>query len=214
MTNISGSKVNPVDWEMYQSMVYLKEWTGGWVILKGSLELIYITKDGQIERKKNNNEIGTELNPFSVTAYYEMAEKGYWPGGYIKYSDTGSVFYKQCGDGYGEKYASGCGSGCTTGCGENASISKGSKIVNVPPFSVVLSWDDGKANVGDDAASLYLTNIVYDSSGINMDKYNVEIDFAEAVWSGEFLVTITIRYHMDYGAFGDFYEANSTIKLN
>ncbi len=40
MTNISGSKANPIDWEMYESMVYLKEWTGGWVILKGSGELI------------------------------------------------------------------------------------------------------------------------------------------------------------------------------
>lgn len=214
MTNISGSKANPIDWEMYESMVYLKEWTGGWVILKGSGELIYITKDGQIEREKNNVEIGSKLNPFSYTAYCEMVEKGCWPGGYIKYSDTGKAFYIQCGDGYGEKYASGCGSGCTTGCGENAKISKGSKVVEVSPFSVVLSWDDGKANVGDGGASLYLTNIVYESNNTNVDKHNVYIDFAEAVWSGEFQVTITIRYHMDFGVFGDFYEAKEIVKLD
>lgn len=45
MTNISGSKANPIDWEMYESMAYLKEWTGGWVILKGSGELIYEAKE-------------------------------------------------------------------------------------------------------------------------------------------------------------------------
>lgn len=88
MTNISGSKANPIDWEMYENMVYLKEWTGGWVILKGSGELIYITKDGQIERKKNNVEIGSKLNPFSYTAYCKMVEIGCWPGGYIKSIQT------------------------------------------------------------------------------------------------------------------------------
>ena len=42
----------------------------------------------------------------------------------------------------------------------------------------------------------------------------MNIDFAEAVWSGEFKVTITIRYHMGLGELGDFYEAIGTVKLN
>lgn len=39
MTNISGSKANPIDWEMYESMAYPKEWTGGWVILNPNRSL-------------------------------------------------------------------------------------------------------------------------------------------------------------------------------
>ena len=213
MTNIAGCQSMPIEWGMYESMVSTNDWTGGWVETESG-EIVYITKSGGIECKDIGNEVGTELNPFSSVAYDEMVDKGYWPGGYIKYSDTGRAFYKPCGDGYGEKYATACGSGCSTGCGENAMITQGSRVVSVPPFSVVLSWEDGKADVGDGGAALYLSNFVYESNNINMDKDNVTIDYVEAVWTGTFQVGITIRYHMGYGVFGDFYESKQTVNLN
>lgn len=213
MTVVVGCNSMPYEWDMYLSMAYLKDWTGGWVETQEGL-VVYITKSGSVEGKVLGNEIGTELNPFSLEAYNEMVEMGYWPGGYIKFSDTGRAFYKPCGDGYGEKYVVGCGSGCTTGCGENAMITQGTRVVSVPPFSVVLSWDDGKADVGDGGATLHLSNLVYESNNINMDRDNVSIEYAEAVWTGIFQVSITIRYHMGYGVLGDYYESRQTVNLN
>lgn len=203
----------PIEWGMYQSMVYLGDWTGGWVETEGG-QIVYITKSGNTEGKVLGKEVGSELNPFSLEAYNEMVEKGYWPGGYIKYSSTGRAFYKPCGDGYGEKYSSGGSLGCATGCGENAMITQGSRVVLISPFSIVLSWDDGKADVGDGGATLHLSNLVYESNNINMDKDNISVEYAEAVWTGTFQVGITIRYHMGYGVLGDFYESRQTVKLN
>ena len=93
-------------------------------------------------------------------------------------------------------------------------ITQGSRVVLISPFSIVLSWDDGKADVGDGGATLHLSNLVYESNNINMDKDNISVEYAEAVWTGTFQVGITIRYHMGYGVLGDFYESRQTVKLN
>lgn len=183
MTNIEGCRANPIDWEMYESMIATQTWTGGWVKKKGDPGPCYITASGYVQRNGKNN-LGSEFNPFVEAAYNEMTEKGYWEGGYVRYSDSCPAFYRPCGDGYGEKYASGCGSGCSTGCGENATIEMGAKQVTVGPYQFTLAWDSGIANTGDGSAEL---------SVLNLTGGYLQMEYMEVRWTAPYVVFVYIR---------------------
>lgn len=184
MNNILGSKTNPFDWATYESMNLEKEWKGGWVQTQNLSETLYITQWGHVERKHINDEIGSELNPFSSEAYSEMINKGYWPGGYIKYSDTGHAFYKPCRDGYGDLYTSGSNNGCVTGSGENQTIEAGCKRVQIEDYDFTLTWSKGIADISESSASLSVMNLVGGRE---------QIDYMEVQWYAPFKVIVYIR---------------------
>lgn len=46
MTNIEGCRANPIDWEMYESMIATQTWTGGWVKRKEILGLVILPQVG------------------------------------------------------------------------------------------------------------------------------------------------------------------------
>lgn len=190
----------------YQEMKNNGQWTGGWVQLMDGT-IVYITTTGEIERKENNNELGSEENPFSYTAYLEMTNKHEWKGGYVMTGEDCEYFPSQ------EQEEDGCGCGCGCGSGEGCGCGNGSCMVEasftsvsvISPnmeviypngqidyknvrFIINVSWTSGSACVGG-SSELSCGIPEADISGQIFTIANSSIE-ATAEWVGEYLFEV------------------------
>ena len=110
-----GSKVRPYQYDAYYLMYNYGGgiWTGGWVRLKETSEVVYITSRQGYERDNTAGILGSEENPFSNEAYAEMFSKMTWPGGFVRIVYGEEPEYIDGND----REDSACGSGSGTGCG-------------------------------------------------------------------------------------------------
>lgn len=134
-----GSKENPYNYSVYESMVANQTWTGGWVRDSSTSEVYYITSSGSVEHYQNGYVLGSIDNPFSHVAYTEMYAAETWPGGYVLDPDNIARYYHRYYGSSGCGCETGCGCGCGCGCGNINALREGS--ANVSNYSI--SWGNG-----------------------------------------------------------------------
>ena len=142
-------------------MVTDSSWIGGWV--RKDEVTMYITTRGNVEQDVGGRTLGSERNPFTDQAYYEMDTREEWVGGYVLFAGESNPSYVRpsgenevdgsgCGSGCGSGSGSGCGSGCGCGCGCGSGtgrLTPGSEILSVGGryagmdghYKVEVSWD-------------------------------------------------------------------------
>lgn len=148
MSNVLGSFWNPYSYFDYEEECRNHTWNGGWVFIGSNHDKIYITTNGSVEQKEGTDELGSEENPFSLTAYNEMFGNHTWIGGYVQEEDD-CVYYPPQEDESG--CGCGCGEGCGCGCGCEGGIASGSELYQIcvddPMFAlstiVRITWGSG-----------------------------------------------------------------------
>lgn len=178
MNNVLGSFWNPYSYFDYEEECRNHTWNGGWVFIGSNHDKIYITTNGSVEQKEGTDELGSEENPFSLTAYNEMFGNHAWIGGYVQEEDD-CVYYPPqedesgCGCGCGE----GCGCGCGSGGPGTGLLIAGEAEYHPDVFTVntylEISWEDGSFLLGGQPA-LSVTLINEDNLDISDFQYSWE----------------------------------------
>lgn len=145
MNNVLGSFWNPYSYPDYEEEWRNHTWNGGWVFIGSNHDKIYITTNGLVEQKEGADELGSEENPFSLTAYNEMFGNHTWIGGYVQEEDD-CVYYPPQEDESG----CGCGEGCGCGCGGSSGtggLLAGNETYHSSPLAIGyyfdISWGAG-----------------------------------------------------------------------
>lgn len=183
MNNVLGSFWNPYSYFDYEEECRNHTWYGGWVFIGSNHDKIYITTNGSVEQKEGTDELGSEENPFSLTAYNEMFGNRTWIGGYVQEEDD-CVYYPPQED------ESGCGCGCGEGCGcgsgpinGNGNIIPGSDHVFMPNIEFDFSWSAGTATSG---VEVQISNLWNDSS--------VVVVSVGWEWKGNYTIQFSVSY--------------------
>ena len=187
----------------YQEMNNNGQWTGGWVQLMDGT-IVYITRTGEIERKENNNELGSEENPFSNTAYQEMVNKHEWVGGYVMMGEDCEYIPQQ------NEGGDGCGCGCGCGCGTNNLTAGSAQPIfarNFESVRIQLFWGSGEFNVigplpslsYDSSNSFYLHRADASAPYERGALYTVDLQ-----WESPYRIKVDFTY--PYGGWTDYYD--------
>lgn len=188
-----GTREVPFTKAEYDKLVNDSSWTGGWVSRDNTT--VYITCQGKVEQDVGWCTLGSKENPFSDQAYYEMAAREEFVGGYVLFVGVDEPSYRYP-SGASEPEGSGCGSASGCGCGSgsgSAYIEAGSTVIDTEHFRADVKWSAG-ATVKGNVDMSRLEVPAMEKTDENISVVKIEIS-----WDAAYTIKLVVHYLIGKG---------------